>query len=65
MQAYGENAVGLTTIKKWISKFKNGEFDLEDKPRVCRPKETQAEDLQALLDEDDSKSMRELGFSLC
>ena len=38
-QAYGENAVRLTTIKKWFYKFKKGEFDLEDKSRVGRPKE--------------------------
>jgi len=61
MQAYGENAVGLTTIKEWFFKFKKGEFNLEDKPRVDRPKETSADDLQALLDEDDSQSTRELG----
>jgi len=55
------NAVGLTTIKEWFAKFKKGEFDLEDKSRVGRPKETLADDLQALLDEDDSQSKRELG----
>jgi len=59
-QAYGENSVGLTTIKEWFSKFKKGEFDLKDKPRVGRPKETSADDLQALLDEDDSQLRREL-----
>ena len=47
-QAYGENAVGLTTIKEWFSKFKESEFDLEDKLRVGRQKETSAGDLQAL-----------------
>jgi len=34
---------------------------LNDKPRVGRPKKTSADDLQALLDEVDSQSTRELG----
>ena len=34
---------------------------MEDKPKVGRLKETSADDLQALLDEDDSQSTRELG----
>jgi len=59
-QAYIENAVGLTTIKEWFSKFKKSEFELEDKPRVGRPKETEADDLQVLLDEDDFQLTREL-----
>ena len=50
----------LTTVIEWFSKFKKVEFDLEDKPRVGRLKETSADDLQALLDKDDSQSMREL-----
>ena len=34
---------------------------MEDKPRLGRRKETSADNVQALLDEDDSQSTRELG----
>jgi len=44
-----------------LFQIQKGEFELEDKPRVGRPKETSADDLQTLLDEDDSQSTRELG----
>jgi len=35
-QACWQDAVGLTTIKEWFSKFEKGKFGLEDKPRVGR-----------------------------
>ena len=59
-QAYGDNAIRLTRIKEWFSKFKKGELKLEDKQIIIigRPKKTAADDLQALLDEDDSQSTR-------
>ena len=59
-QAYEENVVDLKTIKESISKFKKGEFELEDKPRIGRPKETAAGDFQGLLYEDFYKSTRKL-----
>ena len=50
-QAYEESAFGLITVKEWLSKFKKGELKLEHKPRVNRPKEAAADDLQAILDD--------------
>jgi len=37
---------------KWFQKFKNGEFDVEDKERSARPKVNEDAELEALLDED-------------
>ena len=45
-QAYGENAVALTTIKVEFSNFKKEEFELEDRQRVDRPKEKTVDDIQ-------------------
>jgi len=41
-----------------VFQIQKGEFDLENIPRVGRPKETSGDVLQALLDEDDFQSMR-------
>ncbi|KAG5347204.1 NOP58 protein, partial [Acromyrmex charruanus] len=38
VEAYGEAALSETSCRKWFQKFKNGEFDVEDKERSGRPK---------------------------
>lgn len=61
---YGEGAVGSSTCREWFIKFKNGDFDLSDKPRSGRPLELQPDDLQMLLDEDDAQSSVQLAKRL-
>ena len=38
VEAYGECALSVRTCREWIQKFKNGDFDVEDKDRSGRPK---------------------------
>ena len=47
VEAYGEAA-----LSEWFQKFKNGEFDVEDKERSGRPKMYEDAELESLLDED-------------
>lgn len=47
-RAYPE-LVSLRKIKMWFAKFKNGEFDLKDKPRSGRPVKMDEDALLTLL----------------
>jgi len=47
--AYGENAVNYTTCKRWYPKFRQGDFNLEDKPRARYPQKIETDEFQALL----------------
>lgn len=63
-EAYGEDSVGLTTVKDWFAKFKRGEFNLDDKPRSGRLKETQDNDIKRLLEKDNTQSTRDIAKKL-
>ncbi|EGI67653.1 Mariner Mos1 transposase [Acromyrmex echinatior] len=60
VEAYGE-ALSERSYE-WFQKFKNGEFDVEDKERSGRPK-VYAE-LEALLNEDSCQTQKELALTL-
>jgi len=47
-----------------FQKFKNGEFDVEDKERSGRPKVYEDTELEALLDEDSCQTQKELALTL-
>jgi len=34
---YGDSAVAESTVRKWFTRFRNGNFDLEDRKRSGRP----------------------------
>ena len=38
VEAYGEAALSERSCREWFQKFKNGEFDVEDKERSGRSK---------------------------
>jgi len=40
VNAEGEQALTLSTVRRWIAKFKGGETDIHDKLRSGRPRET-------------------------
>lgn len=61
---YGNAAICIYGIKNWFNTFQKGEFKLDDKPRTDRPKKTEDEELQKLLDEDVTQSTRELARHL-
>jgi histone-lysine N-methyltransferase SETMAR len=60
----GAGTVGKSTVGKWFKHFKEGNFDLEDKPRSGRPSVLDESDLQAELDIEPSSSTRELAEEL-
>jgi len=60
VEVYGDAALSERSCREWFQKFKNGEFDIEDKEHSRRPKvyEVYAE-LEALLDEDSYQMQKE------
>ncbi|KAG5322393.1 MOS1T transposase, partial [Pseudoatta argentina] len=47
-----------TTCRDWFRRFKNNDFQLEDKERSGAPKKFQDKELEQLLDEDPSQTLR-------
>ncbi|KAG5322452.1 MOS1T transposase, partial [Pseudoatta argentina] len=60
VQTYGDTALSDTTCRDWIQRFKNNDFELEDKERSGAPKKFQDKELEQLLDEDPSQTLSEL-----
>ena len=48
-EAYGKCALSETTCSDLFRRFKNGDFNLEDKERPEQPKKFEDEDLKALI----------------
>ncbi|KAG5322723.1 MOS1T transposase, partial [Pseudoatta argentina] len=61
VQTYGDNALSDTTSRDWFRRFKNNDFELEDKERSGAPKKFQDKKLEQLLDEEPSQTLSELG----
>ena len=62
--AMAPSTVSYDTAKVWFRKFKNGDFDLTDKPRSGRPVEVDQERLLELIEEDPRCDTRELADEL-
>jgi len=62
VEAYGDAA--LSESREWFQKFKNGEFDIEDKERSGRSKVYKDAELEVLLDEDSCQMQKELALTL-
>ena len=60
---YGDAALSETTCRDWFRRFKDGDFDFDDRSREGRPKSFEDVELEALLDEDPSQTQEELAFS--
>ncbi|GFQ85596.1 hypothetical protein TNCT_277451 [Trichonephila clavata] len=56
----GKHSVSHSTVKKWFSKFHDGNFTLEDDPRRSAVKEKLEDVLQVLLDENPCQNQEEL-----
>ena len=52
VETYGEATLRQRSCREWFQKFKNDEFDIEDKERSGRPKVYEDAKLEALLDQD-------------
>ncbi|KAG5327264.1 MOS1T transposase, partial [Pseudoatta argentina] len=61
VQTYDDNALSDTTCRDWFRRFKNNDFELEDKERSGAPTKFQDKELEQLLDEDPSQTLSELG----
>lgn len=64
VETYGDHALSETTCRDWFRRFKNNDFDVEDKERSGAPKKFEDEELEALLDEDPCQTQNELAESL-
>ena len=64
VEAYGEHALGKTQCFEWFKKFKSGDFDVRNEERGKPPKKFTDNELQALLDEDDTQTQQELADQL-
>ena len=52
VETYSNSALSKTTCRDWFRRFKNNDFDVEDKERSGTPKKFEDEELEALLHED-------------
>ena len=59
-EAYGEHAPSQKTCERWFQRFKIGDFDVANKEHGKPPKKYEDVELQALLDEDDSQTQKQL-----
>ena len=55
----GETALSERSCREWFQKFKNGEFDIDDKERSGRPKVYKDAELEALLNQDSCQTQKE------
>ena len=62
VEAYGDAALSERSCREPFQKFKNGEFDVEDKEHSGRPKVYEDAELEALLDS--CQTQKELAFTL-
>ncbi|EFN75840.1 hypothetical protein EAI_17023, partial [Harpegnathos saltator] len=60
VETYGDHALSETTCRDWFRRFKNNDFDVEDKECSGAPKKFEDEELEALLDEDPCQTQNEL-----
>jgi len=59
-EAYSEHAPSQKTYERWFQCFKIGEFNIADKEHEKPSKKYEDVELQALLDEDDSQTQKQL-----
>ena len=64
VETYCEAALSDISCREWFQKFKNGEFDIENKERRGRLKVYEDAKLEVLLDQDSCQSQEELALTL-
>ena len=52
-------ALSETTCRDWFRRFKDGDFDVDDRPREGRPKTFEDAELEGLLDDDPCQMQEE------
>ena len=63
-KVYGDAALSETTCRDWFRRFKDGNFDFDNRPREAGPKTFKDAELEALLDEDPCQTEEELASAL-
>ena len=58
-ERYDEAVLSERSCREWFQKFKNGEFDIEDKERSGRPKVYEDAELEALFDRNSCQTQEE------
>lgn len=64
VEAYGKHALGKSQCFQWFKKFKSGDFDVRNEERGRPPKKFEDDELQALLDTDDTQTQQDLADQL-
>ena len=64
VETYDEAALSEKICCEWFQKFKNSEFDVEDKERSGRPKVYEDAELEASLDQDSCQTQEEQPLSV-
>ena len=62
--AYGEHYPPQDTCERWFRRFKSGNFEVAGKEHEKPAKKFEDVELQALLDEDDSQTQKQLAEQL-
>jgi len=57
---YGGAAISERTCREWFQRFKNGDFDVEDRHIGGREKVFEDAELEALLEQDSCQNQEEL-----
>ncbi|GJQ81923.1 hypothetical protein Trydic_g20391 [Trypoxylus dichotomus] len=58
-KVYGDAALSKTTCSDWFRRFKDGDFDVDDRPREGRPKTVEDCELETLPDKDPCQTQQE------
>ncbi|GFS56818.1 histone-lysine N-methyltransferase SETMAR [Trichonephila clavipes] len=61
---YGEGVWTVRQCQNWFTKFRSGNFDVEDAPRSGRPVESDKDAIKALVDAKRRITKREIGLRL-
>ena len=61
---YGEADISERTCREWFQRFKNGDFDVEDRHSGGREKVFEDAELEVLLEQDSCQNQEELVRSL-
>ena len=61
---YGEDCISERTCREWFQRFRNGDFNVEDRHSGGREKVFEDAELEALLSEDSRQTQEELARSL-
>ena len=64
VEVYGDRVSTLRTCETWFRQFKNGDIDLNEAARSGKRKSFDDAKLQALLDEDNTQTQRQLADAL-